>query len=220
MQDILQKARKAAGLTQEQAAKQMFMAKRAYQALEYGEKLITQDEALKLAKVFACPALAMVYCRKGCAIGKVCRYEVLNCVDQSIPGILLKLHQEYREAERALEEMSYLVVNKRFWDDFSEGERGRLEECLHRLLNLEHSIEILKVQLDHLGWLNLWQLIREHNFKCYERGYVVNLQDRQQGKKNLYERGNADGASRVEESFMFYRQEQGFSQVAGCAKVH
>lgn len=173
MQEFMQGARKTAGFTQEEAAKKMFMARRAYQALEYGEKEMTPQEALKLSKVFDCPALAQAYCRRKCAIGTTYGFAILDNVDLSIPGILLKLWQEFGEAEKTLAVMGCLVVNKRSREDFAESELQGLKKCLHRLLNLEHNIEILKAQLMQLKWIDLRQLIAEHNSKCRQRGYVV-----------------------------------------------
>ncbi len=230
MQELMQKARKTANLTQEQAAKKMFMAKRAYQALEYGEKEMTPDEALKLSKTFDCPVLAMIYCRKKCAIGAAYGFAILNNVDLSIPGILLKLWQEYRKAGEALEKMGCLVINKRSREDFGENERGELEKCLHRLLNLEHNIEILKARLIQLKWLDLRRLVSEHNSKCYQRGYVVdgrqghavNFQPLHGGEKDFYERrdSNNDAVLRVEESIVLYRNKPGFPQMVEGTETH
>ncbi len=170
MQELIQKARKAAGLTQEQVAKKMFMAKRAYQALEYGEKDMTPDEALKLSMVFNCPALTMVYCRKKCAVGRRYCYDVLNNVDLNPMAILAKYRQEEREANEALERLAELMLNKRCEKDCTDAELQEIWRWSLEMLDLEHVIETLKLRL--WDFLDVAALVREHNLKCLEMRYV------------------------------------------------
>lgn len=170
MQELIQKARKAAGMTQEQAAQKMFMAKRAYQALEYGEKDMTPDEALKLSRVLDCPTLTMVYCRKKCAVGKRYCYDVLNNVDLSPMAILAKYRQEEREANEALERLAGLMLNKHSGRDCTETELKEIWRWSLEMLDLEHVVETLKLRL--WDFLDVAALIREHNLKCLEMRYV------------------------------------------------
>ena len=100
MKEIIQQARKKASLTQEQTARQMFMATRQYQRLEYGEQEMTPEQVVRLAEIFNCHALTMVYCRTHCAVGQRYCYDVLNNVDLSPAAILTKYRQEEREATK------------------------------------------------------------------------------------------------------------------------
>ena len=141
-----------------------------------------------------------------------------------IPGILLKLQQEFREAEEALTKMGALCVNKRRREDFGERELREMEESLHRLLNLEHNIEVLKLQLACLKWLDLRRLISEHNTKCYCRGYVrgqaAGAYAHGEEEKDLYRRGDESAKAQVKESFELYWQKPGFPPLAEGAEMH
>lgn len=170
MQELIQKARKSAGLTQEQAAKKMFMAKRAYQYLEYGERDMSPDEVLKLSRVLNCPQLTAVYCRKNCAVGKRYCYDVLNNVDLSPMAILAKYRQEEREANEALERLAELMLNKRCEKDCTKEELQEIWRWSLEMLDLEHVIETLKLRL--WDFLDVAALVREHNLKCLEMRYV------------------------------------------------
>lgn len=170
MQDLIQGARKRAGLTQEQAAKKMFMTKRSYQAIEYEEKEMSPDEVLRLSKVLNCPALTMVYCRKKCAVGKRYCYDVLNNVDLSPIAILAKMRQEKQEAAEALEKMAEIMLNKRSAEDCSELELKELHRWSLEMLDVEHVIETLKLRL--WDFMDVSELVRDHNLKCLEKHYV------------------------------------------------
>lgn len=170
MKDIIQAARKRAGLTQEQASRKMFMGLRQYQRLEYGEQEMSPEEAVRLAKVLNCHALTMVYCRKRCAVGKRYCYEVLNNVDLSPTAILTKYRQEAREAAEALEKMADIFLNKRDSQDCTEKELQELWRWALEMLDVEHVIETLKLRL--WDFLDVAALVRDHNLKCLEKRYV------------------------------------------------
>ena len=172
MKEIIQQARKKASLTQEQTARQMFMATRQYQRIEYGEQEMTPEQALRLADIFSCHALTMIYCRKHCAIGKKYCFELLNNVDLSPMAILSKYRQEEREAHEALERLAELMLNKHGRDDCSEGELRELHRWALEMLDLEHVIETLKLRL--WDFLDVGELVKEHNRKCLEKRYVDN----------------------------------------------
>lgn len=173
MKAIIQQARKKKELTQQRVAKQMFLTLRQYQRLEYGEQEMTPEQAVSLAKVLQCQAVTMHYCRKRCAIGRRYCYEILNNVDLSPQNILIKLYLVHREAGEALGRMMGTIVNKQHSEDFTEAEKRSFKLDFHDLLDLEHTIEMLKIELDRRQWLNIPILIGEHNSKCYRHGYVV-----------------------------------------------
>lgn len=170
MQALIQQARKRAGKTQEQTSRAMFMGLRQYQRLEYGEQDMTPDEALKLSKVLDCPTLTMVYCKKSCSIGKRYCFDLLNNVDLSPTAILTKYRQEEREANEALEHLSEIMLNKTNREDCTDEELKLLWRWALEMLDLEHVIETLKMQL--WDFLDVAALIREHNMKCHDKRYV------------------------------------------------
>ena len=170
MKEIIHQARKLKGLTQEQTAKQMFMATRQYQRLEYGEQEMTPEQAVRLADIFRCHAMTMIYCRKHCAIGRKYCYDLLNNVDLSPAAILTKYRQEEREAHEALERLAEILLNKHDKDDCTEAELRELQRWALEMLDLEHVIETLKLRL--WDFLDVAELVREHNRKCLEKRYV------------------------------------------------
>lgn len=170
MQEIIQKARKRGGLTQEQAAKKMFMTKRSYQAIEYEEREMSPEEVLRLSKVLNCPQLTMVYCKKKCAIGRRYCYSVLNNVDLSPVAILTKYRQESGEALEALDKLAEIMLNKRDKNDCTKEELKQIWRWALEMLDEEHVIETFKMQL--WKFIDVTALIREHEIKCLEKRYV------------------------------------------------
>lgn len=166
-------ARKTAGLSIEEASFLLHIAPRTLCKYEAGETLPSQEVALAMGKVYGSPALTMLYCRRECAIGAAYSYEYLNNVDRTPQNILLKLHQVHREAGEAIGRMLVTIINKQQGSDFSESERHSFEQGLQELLDLEHTIEMLKMELGERQWCDIPQLISEHNSKCYRQGYVV-----------------------------------------------
>lgn len=173
MRDMIRQARKKAGLTQEEVARRMFLGLRQYQRLEHGEQALSPEEAVRLAELLKSPSLIMVYCRNCCAIGRRYGYEALNNVDLSPQNILLKLYQEHKKAGEAIGRMLITVVNKQQVNDFTDGERGGFAGDLHDLLDLEHALATLKMELGERQWCDIPQLVGEHNSKCCRRGYVI-----------------------------------------------
>lgn len=169
MKEVIQGARKQAGLTQEQAARKMFLGIRQYQRLEYGEQEMSAEEAVRLGDVLECRQLTMVYCAKKCAIGQRYCYKVLNNVDLSPVAILAKYRQEEREAHGALERMAEIMLNKRSATDCTEEELRELWACSLEALDLEHVVETLKLRL--WDFLDVRKLVETHNRKCAEKRY-------------------------------------------------
>jgi len=169
MKEIIQQARKRAGLTQEQAAKKMFMGLRQYQRLEYGEQEMTPEEVLRLSKILNCPQLTIVYCKKNCAIGRRYCYSILNNVDLNPTAILTKYRQEAKEAAEALDNLAELMLNKRDKNDCTEEELKQIWRWALEMLDEEHVIETFKMEL--WKFIDVAALIREHELKCLEKRY-------------------------------------------------
>lgn len=169
MQTTILSARRKLGITQAELAGRMHMSLRSYQLLETGQQALSADRALRLARILNTPGLTMIYCREGCPIGRAYGYELLNNVDLSPMAILAKYRQEAREADSALELLSDLMLNKRTAQDYNDAEMAEISRQAHELLDLEHVIETLKVQL--WNYLDVGELVREHNQKCHDRHY-------------------------------------------------
>lgn len=172
MHNCIAAARKEAGYSQPELAREMHLSLRAYQYLEYGERELTPEQALQLSRILCRPELTMVYCRQNCTIGRAYCYDVLNNVDLSPMAILAKYRQESREAQDALETLSELMLNKHSRHDCTEREMAEIRRQAHELLDLEHVIETLKLRL--WDFLDVSALIDEHNQKCYDRRYYCN----------------------------------------------
>lgn len=169
MRTLIAEGRKEAGLTQAETARRMHLSLRAFQALEYEEQPITPQQALQLSRVLNRPELTMIYCRQNCPIGQAYCYDILNNVDLSPMAILTKYRQESREAQEALDELCDLMINKRGASDCTSGELAQIRRHAHELLDQEHVIESLKIRL--WAFLDVGELVREHNQKCMDKQY-------------------------------------------------
>ena len=170
----LKKARNKAGLSRRMAGQKLVLHPKSIEAYEIEKLTPAPEVVLAMAKLYNEPSLNQHYCRQQCAIGAVYCFEYLNNVPLAPQNILLKLQQEYREVESSLERMLITAVNKKEAEDFSEKEKKDFQQDIHRLLNLEHAMEMLKLELQKRKWVDLPVLISEHNSKCYRKGYVVN----------------------------------------------
>jgi len=169
MHSCIADARKEAGYSQPELARKMHLSVRAYQYLEYGQREMTPEQALQLSRILNRPELTMVYCRKNCAIGRAFCYDILNNVDLSPMAILAKYWQEAKEAQEALDNLTELMLNKAGAQDCTQAELAGIRRWAHELLDLEHVIETLKLRL--WDFLDVGELVREHNQKCVERRY-------------------------------------------------
>lgn len=170
MQELIKRARERAGLTQEPVARALHMSTSNYRRYENGELPLTTEIVVKLSKILNCPTLTMVWCRKGCDIGRLYCFDILNNVDLSPTAILSKYRQEEREAHAALDEMLDIVLNKRGAADCTDQELAKLWNAAQEMLDMEHVIETLKLRL--WNFLNVRDLVHEHNRKCHQKGYV------------------------------------------------
>ncbi|MCF6464170.1 helix-turn-helix domain-containing protein [Clostridium sp. Cult1] len=125
---------------------------------------------VELADLYKEPFLTQKYCKYCCAIGQAYSYEILDSVDLNLSNIALKLLEEHRESHEVLEETLVLITNKKTKEDFTETEIQRLKSNIHELLDTEHTIEIFKIALNK--FIDMKEMIAEHNEKCRRRGYV------------------------------------------------
>ena len=170
MHELIKGARERAGLTQDPVARALHMSTSNYRRYENGDLQLTTEIVVKLSQILDCPTLTMVWCRKGCDIGRLYCFDILNNVDLNPTAILAKYRQEEREAHEALDVMLEIVLNKKGADDCTDKELHDLWHCALEMLDLEHVIETLKLRL--WEFMNVGDLVAEHNRKCNERGYV------------------------------------------------
>jgi hypothetical protein len=128
------------------------------------------DVVLAVSKILKKPWLTQLYCRHHCAIGEAYSYEVLTGVNLDPASVLLKLVGEMLEAQAVLQRMLEIAVNKNTREDFSQAEWSEFVKCLGEFLDVEHNIECLKISLGK--WCDVSELIKQHNQKCWERGYI------------------------------------------------
>lgn len=126
---------------------------------------------VELADLYKEPFLTQKYCKYCCAIGKAYSYEILDNIDlDNLSNIALKLLEEHRESHDVLAEILVLITNKRTKKDFTDDEFKRLRKNVHELLDTEHTIEIFKIALNK--FIDMKEMIAEHNEKCRQRGYT------------------------------------------------
>lgn len=125
---------------------------------------------VELAEIYQEPFLTQRYCKYNCAIGQAYSYEILDNIDLNISNIALKLLEEHRESHDVLAETLILITNKKSKEDFTQKEVEKLKFNVHELLDTEHTIEIFKIALNK--FIDMKEMIAEHNEKCRERGYI------------------------------------------------
>ncbi|SDZ18957.1 helix-turn-helix domain-containing protein [Tindallia californiensis] len=168
-------ARNGKKLSIDEAAKRLFISARSLSNYELGTQKPSPDVAIQMDRVYEDPKLSAWYCRNECAIGQQYCYDLLNNVDLSPMGILTKYRQEEAEAHEALEKIALLLLNKRNKKDCTDQEIKELERWSQEMLDLEHVIETLKIRL--WDFLNVADLVRDHNEKCKRKKYVVDEED-------------------------------------------
>lgn len=164
-------ARKAARMSREEAAFRLHVGARTLANYEDGKSVPPPEVVLEMGKVYNNPWLPHRYCRMHCAIGKAYRYAILDNVNLDIASVLLKLVGELEEARAVQDRLMSLAVNKRGRQDFSEEEWREFVRCLHEYLDIEHTIEMLRLALEK--WCDVSELVGQHNRKCRDRGYAT-----------------------------------------------
>lgn len=138
---------------------------------ERGVREPSASMVVELSEIYQEPFMTQRYCKYNCAIGAAYSYEILDNLDlKNVSNSALKLLEEHRESQEVLLDILSAIVNKESPDDFSDIEKERLKEYVHQLLDTEHSIEIFKISMSK--FLDMKELIREHNEKCIQRGYA------------------------------------------------
>lgn len=138
---------------------------------ERGVRDPSPEMVVELADIYKEPFLTQRYCRYNCAIGQAYSYEILDNIDlDNLSNIALKLLEEHRESHDVLAEILVLITNKRTKKDFTDYEYERLKKNVHELLDTEHTIEIFKIALNK--FIDMKEMIAEHNEKCRQRGYT------------------------------------------------
>lgn len=138
---------------------------------ERGVRDPSPNMVVEFADIYQEPFLTQRYCKYNCAIGQAYSYEVLDNVDLiNISNIALKLLEEHRESHEVLNEILILITNKKGIKDFTDLELEKLKKNVHELLDTEHTIEIFKIALNK--FIDMKEMIAEHNEKCRQRGYA------------------------------------------------
>ena len=137
---------------------------------ERGIRNPSPDMVVELAEIYGEPFLTQKYCKYNWAIGQAYSYEILDNIDLNISNIALKLLEEHRESHDVLAETLILITNKKSKEDFTEKEVEKLKFNVHELLDTEHTIEIFKIALNK--FINMKEMIEDHNEKCRQRGYI------------------------------------------------
>jgi transcriptional regulator with XRE-family HTH domain len=168
---MYKKARKACGLSIEEASSRVHVAHRTLCVYEAGERTPPPEVVLDMARTYGAPSLTQAYCRESCAIGRAYSYVVLDNVNLDPPSVALKLLGELSEAQAVLQRMLTALVNKNGRDDFTATEWEQFCRDLHEFLDVEHNIETLKISLG--SWTDVSELVAQHNRKCVDRGYTT-----------------------------------------------
>lgn len=137
---------------------------------ERGVRDPSPNMVVEFAEIYQEPFLTQRYCKYNCAIGQAYSYEILDNVDLNLSNIALKLFEEHRESHEVLTEILVMITNKKSKKDFTDIELQNLKKNVHELLDTEHTIEIFKIALNR--FIDMKEMIAEHNEKCRQRGYV------------------------------------------------
>lgn len=167
---MYKEARKRAGLSIEEAAFRLHIGTRTLIKYEAGETIPPPEVVLEMSRLYRVPWMTQHYCREHCAIGRAYSYEVLTGVNLDPASVMLKLVGEMAEAQAVLQRMLELVVNKNRREDFTSSEWNEFTRLLGEFLDVEHNIECLKISLGY--WCDVAELIKAHNEKCWQRGYI------------------------------------------------
>lgn len=163
-------ARKAAGLSIEEAAFGVHIAPRTLCKYEAEEVVPQPGVILGMAKLYNRPEMTQLYCRETCPIGQTYSYDVLNGVSTDLAHVLLKISEEVEEARLALSQVARIVINKKTRNDFTDQEWMDFQNAVMEFIDVEHTVEVLKLALGRM--VDVQGLVAEHNRKCVSKGYV------------------------------------------------
>jgi len=167
---MFKSARKATGMSIDEASFRVHVAPRTLVKYEAGETVPPPEVVLGMSRVYRKPEMTQEYCRHNCAIGRVYSYEILNAIDTSLPAVIMKLAVEMEEARQVFNRLLVITVNKQKREDFSSQEWTEFSQIVQEFLDIEHGVEILKIALGRICDVSV--LVEQHNQKCWEKGYV------------------------------------------------
>jgi hypothetical protein len=176
MKTMYQIARERAKKTRKRACLELGIGMKTLQNYEAGVTTCPPDVAVKMGEAYGDPRLTALYCRRECAIGRRYCYEVLNNVDLSPVATLMKFAEERREVDALLDRLAAAVINRRSRESLSGQEIRQLENDMLEFFDLEHVIETLKLEM--WDFLDVAGLVKRHNVKCKERGYVCGTKEK------------------------------------------
>jgi transcriptional regulator with XRE-family HTH domain len=165
-------ARKAAGLSIDEAAFRVNVASRTLCNYESGKNTPEPDVVLGMSREYRKPEMIQEYCRENCAIGRTYGYEVLNAIDTNPSAVLMKLLNKLEDSHPELKSLARILVNKRTRDDFTDCEWVDLSGAAQKLFDIEHNISILRMVFVALDQKAAEELVAEHNQKCWQKGYA------------------------------------------------
>jgi hypothetical protein len=147
---------------------------------EAGEITPRDTMVLAMGDAYHDPRLTALYCKRECAIGRRYCYEILNNVDLSPVATLAKFQEEEREVDALLGRLMHMILNRRSGKDLSAQERPQLEADILDLLDIEHTIETLKLEM--WDFLDVADLVKRHNAKCKQKGYVKSFEGKEKSR--------------------------------------
>jgi transcriptional regulator with XRE-family HTH domain len=131
-------ARKAAGLSIEEAAWRLHIGNRTLFNYENGHTLVPPEVALKMAEVYGQPALTARYCAEECAIGQAYAYPVES---KNLPALVLGVIKEQNDVRQIRDKLIELAAD----GEITEQEMPEFQRVLDELMDLEQKIEALKL---------------------------------------------------------------------------
>jgi len=167
---MYKEARKAAGLSIEEASFRLHIAPRTLCKYEAGDVVPPPEVVLEMSKVYGRPEMTQVYCKRNCAIGRAYSYEILDAIDDSLPAVILKLAVELEEARQLFNRLMIVSVNKQKREDFSQGDWAEFSQIVQEFLDVEHNVEIFKLAIGRI--VDVAEFVEVHNNKCRDNGYT------------------------------------------------
>lgn len=162
-------AREQAQLSREEAAYRLHIGTRTLANYESLLSVPPADVVCAMAELYKSPYLTEYRCITQCSIGKKYCYVPLNNVDSSFTGIISSLEEETEEMMQVIKQLKKLTKNKNGKADFTTKELKQLRKLLAEVWDVEHNIEVLKIELNRL--YPVYEDIQSHNVKCLNHGY-------------------------------------------------
>jgi transcriptional regulator with XRE-family HTH domain len=134
---MLKCARKAAGLSTEQAAFMVHIGRRTLINYEEGITIAPPEVVLKMAEVYGKPTLTARYCSDICPIGQVYAHRPEQIDIQAVTVKMVRDYNFFGEANKILLEIAYD-------GEITPDETERFEVALSQALGIEKDIEALK----------------------------------------------------------------------------